>query len=96
MYQQEGLGVDFKYTAPGTTQQNGCIEQKFTTLFNQVPASLNGTKLITYLQYGLWAKAANTNMFLGNNLIIPSRTLTHFKKHFGKKENGLNFDADIC
>ena len=32
---QEGLGIDFKYTAPGTPQQNGCIKCKFATLFHE-------------------------------------------------------------
>ena len=31
---QEGLGVDFEYTAPGMPQQNGCEEQKFSTISN--------------------------------------------------------------
>ena len=31
---QEGLGVDFKHTDPGTLQQNCHIERKFATLFN--------------------------------------------------------------
>ena len=31
---QEGLVINFEYTAPGTPQQNGLIEHKFATLFN--------------------------------------------------------------
>ena len=49
---QEGLGVEFKFTARGMSQQNGCIERKFATLFNWVYAMLNSGKLITYLQHG--------------------------------------------
>ena len=41
---QERLGIDFKYTAPGTPQQNGRVKCKFTTLFNRVCAMLNGGK----------------------------------------------------
>ena len=41
---QEGLGVVFEQTAPGTSQQNGHIERKFTTIFNWVCAMLNNGK----------------------------------------------------
>ena len=50
---QEGLGINFKYTAPGTPQQNGCIKCKFATLFNWVHTMLNSGKFTTYLQSSL-------------------------------------------
>ena len=40
---QEGLGMDFKYTAPARPEQNGCVEQKIATLFNQIHAMPNGS-----------------------------------------------------
>ena len=46
---QEGLGINFKYTAPGMPQQNECIKHKFATLFNWVHAMLNSGKFTTYL-----------------------------------------------
>ena len=46
---QEGLGVDFKYTALGMSQQNRWVERKFATLFNQVCTPLNGGKFNAYL-----------------------------------------------
>ena len=60
---QEGLGNDFEYAAPGMQQQNGCIEWKIATLFNQVHAMLNCGKFTAYLCNGLWAKAANQSPF---------------------------------
>ena len=57
---QEGLGIDFEYTAPGTPQQNGRVKHKFASLFNRVHAMLNGGKFTAHLQNGLWAEAANT------------------------------------
>ena len=46
---QKGLGVDFKYTAPDKLQQNGSIDRKFSTLFNQVNVMLNDGELtVTY------------------------------------------------
>ena len=45
---QEGLGIDFEYTAPDMPQQNGHIKHKFATLFNWVHAMLNCGKFTTY------------------------------------------------
>ena len=82
---QEGLGIDFEYTAPGTPQQNGCVKRKFATLFNGVCAMLNGGNFTAYLQSSLWAEAANTATTLENNLITPNRTLAHFNNFLGKE-----------
>ena len=82
---QEGLEVDFEYTAPGMPQQNGCIKQKFATLFNQVCEMLNGGKFNTYLQSGLLVEAANTAMFLENNCLSPSRILSPFQQFLGRE-----------
>ena len=38
VWKQEGIGIEFEYTSPGTPQQNGCVEQKLATLFNHVCA----------------------------------------------------------
>ena len=76
---QEGLGINFQYTAPGMPQQNGCIPM------------LNGGKFTPYLQSGLWAEAANTATILENHLITPNRTLSPFQQFFGKgKKSVLN------
>ena len=61
---QDGLVVDFDYTAPDMPQWNGCIKQNITTLFNWVHAMLNNGKFNAYLQNGLYAKAAKTTMLL--------------------------------
>ena len=50
---QEGMGMKFKYIAPGNPQQNGHIEWKFTTLLNQVLAMLNGRKFTAFLRNSL-------------------------------------------
>ena len=88
---QEGLVINFEYTAPGTPQQNGLIEHKFATLFNWVCALLNGGKFTAYLQSGLWAEAANTATILKNNLITPTRTLNPFEQFFGKGKQNVLF-----
>ncbi len=63
---QEGLGIKFEYTAPGTPQQNGQVERKFATMYGKVQAMLNDAKLIAALHKKLWAKAANAATILKN------------------------------
>ena len=84
---QEGLGIDFNYTASDMPQQNMHVEHKFATLFNHVCTMLNGGKFNAYLQSGLWAEAANTAMLLKNNLIMPNRTLSPFQQFLGRERS---------
>ena len=42
----EELGITFKYTAPGTLQSNGTVEQTFDTLYGQVRAIMNHARLL--------------------------------------------------
>ena len=82
---QEGLGIDFEYTAPGTPQQNGHVERKFATLFNRVCAMLNSGKFIAYLWSGLWAEAANTATTLENTCLLPPGSKAHFNNFLGRE-----------
>ncbi len=52
---EQGLGVFFEYTTPGTGQQNGRVEQKFAKLCKWVWAVLNGGKITSSLRNQLWA-----------------------------------------
>ena len=87
--QQEGLGIDFEFTALGTPQQTRCIKCMFATLFNLVCTMLKSSKLTSYLQSGLWAEAANIAMLLKNSLITPIRTLSPFQQFFGKEKKNV-------
>ena len=86
---QEGLEIDFEYTAPGMRQQNGWIKWKFTTPFNWVCTMLNGGKFNAHHQNGLWAKTANTAMHLDNNLITPHINLSPFQQFFEKGKRSI-------
>jgi hypothetical protein len=57
--QDEGLGINFEYTAPNTPQHNGRVERTFATLFGRMRSMLNGAKLTSSLRKGLWAECAN-------------------------------------
>ena len=37
---QEGMGIQFEYTAPNTPQQNGRVERRFPTLYGRTRAML--------------------------------------------------------
>ena len=56
---KSGWGGKFEYTAQGMQQWIGGVERKFTTLFNQVCATLNGVKFNAFLCNCLWDKAAS-------------------------------------
>ena len=49
---QEGMGIEFKYTALGIPPENGCVEWKIAIIFNGINAMLNGGKF-----YYLWEMA---------------------------------------
>ncbi len=58
---EEGLGLNFEFTAHQTPQQNGRIERKFATLFGRVRSMLNLAGLTGKhedLCQGIWAKCA--------------------------------------
>ena len=92
---QNGLGIDFEYTAPGTPQQNGWVEHKVAMLFKRVHAMLNSGKFTIYLQSSLRMEAANTAMLLNNNLITPNRTLSPSPHFWEGKEKWPNLNAKI-
>ena len=87
---------EFEYTVPGTPQQNGHIEWKFSTLLSGVYAMLNGGIFSVSFRNGLWAKVVITTTFLKNNLITPNRDLCQFQQIFkeGKVKHTV-FSANI-
>jgi len=79
---EEGLGLNFKFTACQMPQQNGCVERKYATLFGQVHAMLNSTRLsgnYKSLCHGLWAECANTATKLANIAAPSNKSPPHFQ-----------------
>ena len=66
---QEGMNVNFDYTAPSTSQQNRRAETKFATLLNWVHAILNGRKFYHFFRNGLRAESATTDLLLKYTLL---------------------------
>jgi hypothetical protein len=87
--EQEGLGIQFEYTAPGTPQLNGRVERKFATLYGRVRAMLNGARLTKELRNGLWTEAARTASDLENTLVSSTRPVAPFNQFFEKELPGI-------
>ena len=58
LFKKEGLGIKFKYTSPGSPQQNRKCERKFATLYGKVRSMLNSARLTPNLRHGLWTECA--------------------------------------
>ena len=65
----EGLGLNFEYTAPNTPQQNGRVERKFRTLFDKARAMLNTAGFPLEMRQKFWAEAALTATKLENMMV---------------------------
>ena len=81
---QEGIGIQFKDTVPCTPQQNGCVERKFTILFNKLCVMLNSRKLFSFLRKGSWAEAANTSTLVEKKPLTLTRDLHPFQQFLGE------------
>jgi len=66
---KEGLGLNFKFMARATPQQNGRVKCKFATLFGRIGLMLNLAGLAGASENqnkGLWAECANTTTKMEN------------------------------
>ena len=50
---------------------------------------LYGRKFNIYLQNSIWAKAANTTMFLENHMITPNRNISPFQQFVVKGKKSI-------
>jgi len=82
LLKQEGLGVNFEYSAPNTPQQNGQVERRFATLYGRVRDKLKSVDTKK-----LWAKACNTATDLSNVLVKPRKDTNFFHKFLGRDLN---------
>ena len=83
------MGIQFVYAFPGTPKQNGHVEWKFTTLFNNEYAMLNCGNFSSFLRNGLWPEAPNTATLLKNSILTPNRVLSPFQQFFGKGQRRI-------
>ena len=60
------LGINFKYMAPGTPQQNGVVERVFVTLYGRVQVMMNEAHFTKQQRGQLWTECASTATKLEN------------------------------
>ena len=82
--EQEKSDIDFQYTAAGTLQQNGCIEQKFAALHGKVRSTLNLERITPGICCKLWAEYAAHVTDIENLNVNKSYEMSLFKKLYGK------------
>ena len=58
------MGIKFKYTAPGTLQQNGVVERAFVTLIGRGRAMMNHATFTVKKRQEMLCEAAQTAMML--------------------------------
>jgi len=64
----EGLNINFEFTARMTPQQNGKVERAFATLYGRMRAMMNGAKWNDEMKQAHWMEAASTATKLENIL----------------------------
>jgi hypothetical protein len=85
---KEGLEIQFEYTSPNSPQFNGKIERKFTRLFRQTRANLNGAKLDKKLRNLMWAECANTSTEQENVYVTKNKTISADEPFYDKEVPG--------
>ena len=76
---QEGLGLQFEYTGPGTPQRNAKVERKFATLYGRIRAMYHSAGLSDSHKVGLWCECASTATVLEN--LIATRGQNNKSSH---------------
>ena len=84
-----GLGIKFEYTGPGTPQLNGRVERKYATLYARVRTMLNAAGLPKELRDGVWTEAAKTASDIENMIVTENKTISADNKFYNKLETKL-------
>ena len=82
--EREEFNVDFQYTAAGTPQQNGRVEQKIATLYGKVRLTLNLARITNGLRCKLWAKCASHVSDIKNIIVKKADKQSSFEKFYSK------------
>ena len=75
-------GINHKFLAPRTPQQNGVVERKNRTLQEKARTMLNENNLPKYF----WAEAVNTSCYVLNRILLRP-ILKNLPMSFGKTRN---------
>jgi hypothetical protein len=83
--QKKGLETQFKFTAPGTPEENGKVKRMFTTLWGRSRAMINQANLDEEFRTGLWTECANCATQTNNILVRKNKTMMPYKEFYGKE-----------
>ena len=82
---QQNLGIKFKFTAPGTPQQNSVVERKFPTLMGRARAMMTHAGLDDYFKRKFWCEPVSTATKLDNMMV----------RHMGGKPPYYMFSRNV-
>ena len=71
---KQNLGVIFRFTAPGTPQQNSVVERKIPALVRRARAMLIQAGINSKEKGEFWCEAISTATNLDNRMVRPDRT----------------------
>ena len=93
------FGIIFKYTVPGTPQQNGVVERAFVTVMGRARAMMNHAGFLMAKRQQLWCDAAQTATMLDNILVRDSAKSPPFTQFLGidaKYAKPLRVFGEMC
>ncbi len=76
---QEGLGITFEYTAPGTPQQMEDLNENLQTCMAKYRAKLENDKFTATVHKKHWVEAANTAPLFENNSKLSDYDSNNFE-----------------
>ena len=68
---RDGLGIQFEWTTPGTPQQTGGVERKFSNLYGRVRATFKEAGLTEEIKMGYGVKVLQRQHFLRILFVNP-------------------------
>ena len=96
---QQNVGIKFKFTAPGTPQQNSVVERKFQTLTGRARAMMNHAGFDDNFKKKFWCEAVSTTTKLGNIMVRHmggKHPYYMFLKNTQNTENTSEFCGNCC
>ena len=81
---QNEMGIEFEYTAPGTPQQNGVVERAFVTLIGRGRAMMSHAGSTVKKRQEMWCEAAQTATMLHNVLVQEKGGKPPHTKFYGE------------
>ena len=78
------FNINFQYTAVGTLQQNGKVEQKIATLYSKVFSIFNLARMNKGLWHCLWAKCASHVTNMENIIVWKANDKSAYEKFYYK------------